>query len=75
MLTVLVKHKDTGREVLFPADSVEMQESGPGAGLLIRGKQSDGIDGRHLAASATSGDARDVFVMNDSGATVARYTL
>lgn len=74
MLTVLVRYTHSKREVLFPAQEVEYVPRGvPDAGLLIK---FDYDKGTHLGVT-TEGDEdlRDVFVMNDNGATVARYTL
>ncbi len=74
MLTVLIRYKESRREVIFPAISVEFVPSGTeDAGLLINTK----VDGEtHLALSASDNhDWRDVFVMNANGQTVARYTL
>lgn len=78
MLSVLIKHKAIGRDVLYEAECVEMQEALPGAdndlepGLLI--VRSDDLSA-HLGMSQTSESSRDVFVMNSAGQTIARYTL
>lgn len=74
MLTVLVIHKSSGRKVLLEADRVEFQdEDGPGQGLLVC--RDDNNSAHHYSPSKDSEDARDVYVMNDAGQTVARYTL
>lgn len=77
MLTVLVKYQKSGREVLIPAKTVEFCPKGSSTaeGLLINyDDREDG--GRHLGFTPDGdNDWRDVFVMNDKGATVARYTL
>ena len=76
MMTVLIKHRDTGRDVLLSAKSVEFEHSvfpdRPGTGLLVN---FDGETSQHFALSEKVDDARDVFVMNAAGQTVARYTL
>lgn len=76
MMTVLIKHQATGREVLFEAERVEFHDGNrgtkEGAGLLL-----NFVDGSatHFALSTTPEDSRDVFVMNSAGKTVARYML
>ena len=72
MLTVLIRHKSDGREVLFEAKSVEYLRTGSDAGLLVR-LQDD--HSTHLCHSDAEADQRDVFVMNSNGKTVARYDL
>ena len=78
MLTVLIRYTKTGREVLVPAKSVEYVPKCCGdkdEGLLINhGDPSD--SGMHLGKTPEGDDNwRDVFVMNASGSTVARYKL
>ena len=76
MLTVLIRYKESRREILIPAKSVEFIPSGTeDAGLLINhGVEADG--GIHLGLTASDDNNwRDVFVMNANGQTVARYTL
>ncbi len=69
MLTVLIRHKKSGREILYPADEVEFEK---GYGLRFH---SPGQSGAHFPESNTEDDYRDVFVMNAAGQTVARYRL
>jgi len=86
MFTVLIRYQKTHREVLYPARSVEfvpIKRRTKGlkgeiiepedAGLLI----NHTVDGEscHLGFSDNDDDARDVFVMNEHGSTVARYLL
>ena len=77
MFTVMIRYAKTRREVLIPARSVEFIYHGDGAaepGLLINhGVDAEG--GCHLGTSTSEEDARDVFVMNANGKTVARYNL
>lgn len=76
MLTVLIRYKESRREVITPARSVEFVPSGSeDSGLLINhGVEAEG--GCHLSMTASDDkDWRDVFVMNDAGQTVARYIL
>lgn len=70
MLTALVRYQKTRIEVLNPAVSVEFN---PDEGLLIHRNDTQS---QHLGFSE-KGDPnwRDVFVMNENGSTVARYTL
>lgn len=76
MLTVLIRYTTTGREVLVPARSVEYIPKCCGdkdEGLLINHGDSEGM---HLGKTPEGDNNwRDVFVMNASGATVARYKL
>ena len=76
MLTVLVKYVKSGREVLIPAKTVEFVPKGnEAAGLIINHSDLD-AGGRQLGFTPEGDqDWRDVFVMNDKGATVGRYTL
>ncbi len=80
MFTVLIKHvgsNQKGRTVLLSAKTVEFVPEGgldKNPGLFIN-HGVDGEDGCHLSPSEVEADYRDVFVMNDQGATVARYTL
>ena len=78
MLTVLVRYKKTRIEVLMPATTVEFFPESDGnhdAGLLVI-NDSSGQQSRHLPLSEKSDENwRDVFVMNASGSTVARYVL
>lgn len=88
MFSVLIRYKETRREVLIPAKSVEfiptiwtmeVGESSPcpvdQPGLLI----NHGVEGEGgcFLAMTPEGDSnwRDVFVMNAQGQTVARYVL
>ena len=76
MLTVLVKYTKSGREVLIPAKTVEFVPKGSvGEGLIIHHHVLE--EGSCHLGFTPEGDQdwRDVFVMNDKGATVARYTL
>lgn len=85
MLTILIKYQKSKREVLFGAESVEYVpppadeterprgDHGDGEGLLV---QLGGGKAQHLGLTAIGDmDYRDVYVMNDKGSTVARYTL
>jgi hypothetical protein len=77
MLSVLIKHRSTGRDVLFgDVVSVEFEAivpgTRPGAGLLVN---FSGDRSSHWALSDMSDDQRDVFVMNEAGQTIARYVL
>ena len=80
MLTILIRYQKSLREVLIEAESVEfVREQGPHAvdkpGLLVN-HGTKAKDGFHLEMTAEGDeDWRDVFVMNASGQTVARYTL
>ena len=69
MLTILIRHKNTKREVIYPADEVEFEEDD---GLRFHTKDGCGM---HLKCSDSEQDYRDVFIMNDAGQTVARYLL
>jgi hypothetical protein len=78
MLTVLIRYKETRREVLMPAKRVEFvpessKEESPG--LLIN--HGDEAESGCFLAMTSEGDSdwRDVFVMNAQGQTVARYIL
>lgn len=81
MFTVLIRYQMTRREVLITAKTVEFlpegkdDESPEAPGLSI----NHGIDGEKTTfLSLTPKDDenwRDVFVMNEQGQTVARYTL
>lgn len=74
MLTVLIRYKETRREVIIPASSVEFipVSTGDEPGLLI----NNGVEAEHLGLTEKSDpNFRDVFVMNGNGQTVARYTL
>lgn len=75
MLTVLIRYVKTRREVLTPATSVEYQPTEIDAvepGLLIL----NGDKGQHLVPTEKGDENwRYVFVMNENGSTVARYTL
>ncbi len=83
MFSVLIRYNVSRREVLISAETVEFirppEKDDPCPvdipGLLI----NHGIEGKkgfHLAMTeADDPDWRDVFIMNDSGATVARYIL
>ena len=72
MLTVLIKYEKSYREVLLPADAVEFSLAGEDAGLLVTLK----AETQHLAMTEEGDpDVRNVFVMNDQGQTVGRYTL
>lgn len=75
MLTVLIRYRKSGREVLIPAKSVEYVPNGDEQGLLINhGCEAEG--GCQLGPTAKDDENwRDVFVMNDHGSTVARYSL
>ncbi len=83
MFSVLIRYKETRREVLISAKTVEFIPPGTVVenkgidqpGLLI----NHGVDaerGCHLSMTP-EGDPnwRDIFVMNDQGQTVARYIL
>lgn len=84
MLTVLFRYQRSRVEVLKMADSVEYtpphgKSDDPAnppknvePGLLL----TLGEKGEHVELTGVDDpDYRDVFVMNDNGATVARYTL
>lgn len=79
MFSVLIRYQKTRREVLIPARNVEFypkdSDTSVAPGLLINhAVEAEG--GCHLAMSPDGDeDWRDVFVMNESGQTVARYTL
>ena len=76
MFSVLIRYQKTRREVLLQARSVEFVPLGESdTGLLINhGVEAEG--GCHLAPTQEGDeDWRDVFVMNNAGQTVARYTL
>ena len=80
MFTILIRYRKSLREVLVTAESVEfVREQGEHGvdkpGLLVNhGVEAKG--GFHLEMTAEGDeDWRDVFVMNASGQTVARYTL
>lgn len=74
MLTVLIRYQKSRIETLTPAHSVEFWPEGtPKAGLLMTHTNGDQS---HVGLSEKGDENwRDVFVMNDKGATVARYTL
>lgn len=75
MLTVLIKHKETGREVLYEAWNVEFVTADTDVesrGLLINFEP--GVS-THIGCSDDPLDRRDAFVMNENGKTVARYAL
>ncbi len=72
MLTVLIRYKSDGREVLIEAKNVEYLRAGDGAGLCIN-LQDD--SGTHFGLSDSEADQREVFVMNSNGKTIARYDL
>ncbi len=82
MLTVLVRYKKSGREVLFSADTVEYmpkgsdQEHADYDGLLIV-QDHETRRSTHLSRDPENhaDNVRDAFVMNRDGATVARYAL
>ena len=83
MFSVLIRYKETRREVLIPARSVEFIPSGTPVvnkgidqpGLLIN-HGVEGEKGIFLGMTPEGDDNwRDVFVMNGQGQTVARYTL
>ena len=69
MLTVLIRDKKTGREIIYPADEVEFQK---GDGLRFHRPNQTGA---HCPESKAEDGFRDVFVMNAEGQTVARYIL
>ena len=82
MFTVMIRYKESRREVLISARSVEFVPVGKEgeqpydkAGLLINhAVEAEG--GFHLDMTAKDDDnLRDVFVMNSNGKTVAKYTL
>ena len=83
MFSILIRYHVSQREVLISAKTVEfIRPSKKGdptptdiPGLLVNhGVEAE--DGCHLGMTeANDPDWRDVFVMNDRGATVARYTL
>ncbi len=74
MLTILIRYRQSKREVLFNASSVEYS---PSDGLLLQSTDTERTDnGIKLDFTAVdSTDFRDVFVMNTAGSTVARYCL
>lgn len=75
MLSVLIRHKQTQREVLYEAWNVEYVQhasEGEPAGLLINFEP--GVS-THIGASEVPADRREAFVMNENGKTIARYTL
>ena len=82
MFSLLIKYQKTHREILISAKSVEFIPPNPKAenpdefaGLLVNhGVEAEG--GCFLSVSEKDDpNWRDVFVMNDNGRTVARYTL
>ena len=76
MLTVMIRHSETKREVIFSANTVEyVQRATPEepAGLLVLGEGSE--YSRYPVRDHDEGPYRDVFVMNEAGQTVARYVL
>ncbi len=83
MFSVLIRYRETRREALISAESVEFipltdkDEEPPydKAGLLVNhGVETKG--GFHLGVTPMGDENwRDVFVMNEAGQTVARYTL
>ena len=80
MLTVLIKNRATGREVLYPATCVEFVPAKigvpvPGLLIVVNAENRSCEISQHIGASKTEGDLRDVFVMNENGSTVARYVL
>ena len=72
MFTVLIRSLSDNREILIPAKSVEYRRTGKEAGLRI---QLTNGTSSHYGHSSSEKDARDVFIMNASGKTVARYLL
>lgn len=73
MLTVMIRHlDDNNREVLIEAKSIQYIPTGPKAGLLIRLPDDHST---HLGHDATRDPLIDVFIMNNSGKTVAKYSL
>ncbi len=75
MLTVLIKYVESKRECIIPARSIEFSRAKEDAGLRIN--LPNEADGSTYLAMTAKGDSdfRDVFVMNDQGQTVARYSL
>lgn len=80
MFSVLIRYKQSRREVLIPARTVEFVPKGSCCGdkdeglLINHAVEAEG--GCHLGFTAEGDpDWRDIFVMNANGQTVARYTL
>ena len=84
MFSVLIRYQKTRREVLLSAKSVEFvpprtelenEDAAQFAGLLINhGVEEE--EGCHISLTPKgNSNWRDVFVMNDQGQTVARYTV
>lgn len=76
MFTILVKEKKSGREeLLCDVAHVTLDPKGDDStmpGLHIRYSDNAGL---HYPISQDVGGFRDIFVMNEAGATVARYAL
>lgn len=82
MFTILLRYKKTRREVIISAESVEFipNDGKKGTGIdnpgLLINHGVEAKSGYHLAMTPEGDeDWRDVFVMNNHGQTVARYTL
>ena len=69
MFTVLIRNKCTKDEILYLSDEVKFSEEN---GLTFTIKDGRGC---HFIPSDKEQDYRDIFVMNSSGQTVARYLL
>ena len=72
MFTVLISYQSKLREFLITAKSVEYAKNGDHAGLLLGLPDGTSV---HYGLAGDLEDARDVFVMNAAGKTVARYSL
>ncbi len=69
MFTILIKYKNSNYENLYTADSIEFNQE---TGLSFNSLNGHGY---HFGVSDLDEEVRDVFVMNNSGQTVARYLL
>jgi len=73
MLTVLVRHKDTGVESIYQAESVDFvprnTEDSTRSQVILNGENM----GRNIKFDGN--DPQTVYVMNEAGQTVARYQL
>lgn len=79
MLSMLVKYRKSGIENVCLVERVEYyppqhgKENNPEPGLLVEYSNGKAV---HLPLTPIGDeDYRDVFVMNEKAATVARYTL
>lgn len=79
MLTMKIKYQESNIEVVELVEKVEYipphsrKEDHPAPGLLV--EYGNGRASHLCLTPLGDTDYRDVFIMNDKGSTVARYTL